>query len=272
MSQIELRTALNAPLLPPDGAGEGRGAAGIERARAAAVDAGTLAAPREAGERALRDMPPPDRHLAGAADPGGEGFRSRVGRWFREGFMGPRAGLPETVSVNMPGGGAVAFSGRSLAGMIKSLPRLDRAAARENLAATLEARLEHGRSLLEAVQGGGELPAPDAQDVADIMLFLEARAQASGNGFAEGAFSIEDADGRLAAFLNRCPEKYQRSSSHLNDTQRRHERSSARPRYGTVRGYSRRRGWSACTPPFPQGRIPRLPHEYPFRKRTCSRA
>ena len=53
MSQIELRTALNAPLLPPDGAGEGRGAAGIERARAAAVDAGTLAAPREAGERAL---------------------------------------------------------------------------------------------------------------------------------------------------------------------------------------------------------------------------
>ena len=64
-----------------------------------------------------------------------------------------------------------------------------------------------------------ELPAPDAQDVADIMLFLEARAQASGNGFAEGAFSIEDADGRLAAFLNRCPEKYQRSSSHLNDTQ-----------------------------------------------------
>ena len=33
MSQIELRTALNAPLLPPDGAGEGRGAAGIERAR-----------------------------------------------------------------------------------------------------------------------------------------------------------------------------------------------------------------------------------------------
>ena len=151
MSQIELRTALNAPLLPPDGAGEGRGAAGIERARAAAVDAGTLAAPREAGERALRDMPPPDRHLAGAADPGGEGFRSRVGRWFREGFMGPRAGLPETVSVNMPGGGAVAFSGRSLAGMIKSLPRLDRAAARENLAATLEARLEHGRSLLEAV-------------------------------------------------------------------------------------------------------------------------
>lgn len=219
MSQIELRTALNAPLLPPDGAGEGRGAAGIERARAAAVDAGTLAAPREAGERALRDMPPPDRHLAGAADPGGEGFRSRVGRWFREGFMGPRAGLPETVSVNMPGGGAVAFSGRSLAGMIKSLPRLDRAAARENLAATLEARLEHGRSLLEAVQGGGELPAPDAQDVADIMLFLEARAQASGNGFAEGAFSIEDADGRLAAFLNRCPEKYQRSSSHLNDTQ-----------------------------------------------------
>ena len=75
MSQIELRTALNAPLLPPDGAGEGRGAAGIERARAAAVDAGTLAAPREAGERALRDMPPPDRHLAGAADPGwGAGF------------------------------------------------------------------------------------------------------------------------------------------------------------------------------------------------------
>ena len=219
MSQIELRTALNAPLLSPDGAGEGRGAAGIERARAAAVDAGTLAAPREAGERALRDMPPPDRHLAGAADPGGESFRNRVGRWFREGFMGPRAGLPETVSVNMPGGGAVAFSGRSLAGMIKSLPRLDRAAARENLATTLEARLEHGRSLLEAVQGGGELPAPDAQDVADIMLFLEARAQASGNGFAEGAFSIEDADGRLAAFLNRCPEKYQRSSSHLNDTQ-----------------------------------------------------
>ena len=219
MSQIGLHTTLNTPLLTPTGGEERNGAAEGANARPGAADAGRPAAPREARERALRDMPPPDRHLAGSADPGAEGLRSRVGRWFREGSMGSRAGLPETVSVNMPGGGTVAFSGRSLAGMIKSLPRLDRAAARENLPAVLERRVAHGAELLAAVYGAAASSSPDARDVADIMLFLEARAQASGNGFAEGAFSIEDADGRLAVFLNRCPEKYQRSSSHLNDTQ-----------------------------------------------------
>ena len=184
----------------------------------------TPAGPLEARALSVRPLetrqPLMDFHLAGAATPGAEGFWSKVGRWFREGSLGARAGLPETVRVPMPGGGTVDFSGKSLAGMIKSLPRLDRAAARENLAAKLEARLEHGAALMSLIQSDGDLGAPGAQDVADLMLFLEARAQTSGNGFAEGAFSIEDPDGRLAAFLNRCPEKYQRSSSHLNDTQK----------------------------------------------------
>ena len=114
-----------------------------------------------------------DFHLAGAATPGLRGFVLKVvGRWFRARSLNARAGLPETVRVPMPGGGTVDFSGKSLAGMIKSLPRLDRAAARENLAAKLEARLEHGAALMSLIQSDGDLGAPGAQDVADLMLFF----------------------------------------------------------------------------------------------------
>lgn len=217
MPEIGLHTNVHTP--QTGSVREGGGAAGNGNVQTAPADAEALAMPSQARERARQNMPPLDRHLAGVADPGREGLMKKVGRWFREGFIRTRAGLPETVNVNMPGGGTVNFSGESLAGMIRSLPRLDRASARENLSAILEARMLNGADLLSALHNGEELPCPKAQDVADLTLFLEARALTSGNGFAEGSFSIEDADGRLAAFLNRCPEKYQRGSSHLNDTQ-----------------------------------------------------
>ena len=70
MSQIGLHTTLNTPLLTPTGGEERNGAAEGANARPGAADAGRPAAPREARERALRDMPPPDRHLAGSADRG----------------------------------------------------------------------------------------------------------------------------------------------------------------------------------------------------------
>lgn len=217
MTQIGSATSLRTPLLET-GSDVAAGRS-VRPEQPVQTDAASLRAPGEVRAAASRDMAPMDRSLAGAAAPGREGFLSRVGRWFREGSMGSRAGLPETVRVAMPGGGTVAFSGKSLAGMIKSLPRLDRAAARTNLDATLEARLAHGAGLLASIHAGTARDAPSAGDVADLTLFLDARAQASGNGFAEGAYSIEDPEGRLAAWLNLCPEKYQRSSSHLNDTQ-----------------------------------------------------
>ena len=136
MPEIGLHTNVHTP--QTGSVREGGGAAGNGNVQTAPADAEALAMPSQARERARQNMPPLDRHLAGVADPGREGLMKKVGRWFREGFIRTRAGLPETVNVNMPGGGTVNFSGESLAGMIRSLPRLDRASARENLSASPE--------------------------------------------------------------------------------------------------------------------------------------
>ena len=212
-----------------DGPVGNSGAAGIEavqlegeRIRAegtpALAQAAQLRGPAEVRADAVQQAGVPDRELRGAADPGREGLFQRIGRWFREGFLS-RAGLPETVTVRMPGGGQVAFSGESLAGMIKDLPRLDRAAARAELADRLATRIAQGHALLDSVLGGEVMQAPSTQDISDIMLYIDARAHSTGNVFEAGSYSIEDPQGHLAAYLNRCPEKYLRSSSHLNAMQ-----------------------------------------------------
>jgi len=172
---------------------------------------------REEGQRHVAQ--PPAHELAGRVRPGG--FMDSIRTWFRETRLGhtASAGLPDHVDVPMPGGGTVAFSGASLADMIRALPKAERAQARETLAATLGARLAHGQALLRDVLAGNAPERTAVQDVADLALFLDAKATATGNGFSEGAFSVEDPDGRLAAFLNRCPEKYQRSSSHMKADQ-----------------------------------------------------
>ena len=180
-----------------------------------------VAPPHVARAEGQRQVPQPRaRELAGQVRP--RGIMDSLRTWFRETHLGhsATAGLPTQVDVPMPGGGTVTFSGASLADMIRALPKSDRAQARESLAATLAARLSHGQDVLVNVLAGHAPDRTDVQDVADVMLLLDAKAKATGNGFSEGAFSVEDPDGQLAAFLNRCPEKYQRSSSHMKADQR----------------------------------------------------
>lgn len=184
-----------------------------------------LAPPNVAQANGQQLVPQQNIHqLAGHVVPGPEGFWQKAGRWLSEGFK-RNAGLPDQLPIGMPNGEVVNFPGNSLACMIKALPRLDRAAARANLIPTLEARLTHGRQLLDVIRQGpppaqpNGMPPCSVQDAADLMLYLDASCRAGGHGFAQGAYCIEDPDGNLAAFLNSCPDKYQRSSSHLNDIQ-----------------------------------------------------
>ncbi len=173
---------------------------------------------QQAGQQHIAQPGP--QGLAGQARPGG--LFQNMRRWFAEVRTShtPTAGLPAQVQIAMPGGGQVTYDGRDLAQMIRSLPNAERAAARANLSAHLAGRMQHGQTLMQDVLAGHAQPNPTAQDVADVMLFLDAKANAGGQAFSAGAFSIEDPQGHLAAFLNQCPEKYQRSSSHMSDMQR----------------------------------------------------
>ncbi len=154
-----------------------------------------------------------------------EGFFAKVGRWFSEGqkALNGTYGLPERTVISA-GGKAIGYSREELASMIKSLPRLERAAARENLAETLSARVERGHSLVKDVLSGqitgtGESQCTE-QDAADIMLFLDAKNRTSTDtSFDSGSYNIQDPEGKLYEFLDRSDDKYLRSSSHMSTMQ-----------------------------------------------------
>lgn len=199
---------LREPLLPVHGLPEAlRGARGPNAVQHAAVQYVAV---------------PEARQLAGHVAPAPVGERIR--RWFAEGTPSMRktGGLPPQVEVNLPAGGSVTYPRSALVSMIQSLPRLQRAEARANLPAVLAGRIAHGQQVVQDVLAGnaGRVAMPaTAQDISDAMLFFDAKARATGNAFSEGAFSIEDPAGRLTAFFNSCPEKYQRSSSHMKSDQ-----------------------------------------------------
>lgn len=220
MSQLDVRNiGIPVDTGGVDGLEQVNGRPGVVDVQPPAVEeARGLRPPAEVRADAVRDAGPMNNELRGAAHPERESVWSRIGRWFREGSL-HRAGLPEVVTAQMPDGSPVNFSGDSLASMIKSLPRLDRAEARAGLPGLLEARMRHGHELLGNILAGQVLDAPSISDVSDIMLYIDARAHSTGNVFEAGSYSIEDPQGRLAAYLNRCPEKYFRSSSHLNAMQ-----------------------------------------------------
>ncbi len=151
-----------------------------------------------------------------------EGFFSKVGRWFSEGHKAIKGdyGLPPSTTVNV-NGKEITYQRSELKSMISALPRLERQEARENLAATLQARVLRGEGIAQSVLAGNP---PDGncteQDAADIMLFLDAKSRLStGTSFENGSFSIEDPEGRLYEYLDFSDDKYLRSSSHLNSQQ-----------------------------------------------------
>ncbi len=151
-----------------------------------------------------------------------EGTCAKIARWFKEGSIRLKgdAGLPAQITINHPSIGEARYSAKELKSFINTLPRLERQAARENLVAHLTARIARGSEIANSVLNGSrDNVNPSLQDVSDLMLFLDAKAHATGNGFSEGAYSIEDPMGKLYQFLDRCPEKYQRASSHLQAEQ-----------------------------------------------------
>ena len=178
--------------------------------------------PAQVRAEARANAPVMDRNLAGVAAPGREGFFSRVGRFFRDlntRLFGRPFQLPENVRLAMPGGD-IDFPSSRLVSMIKALPRRERAEAADSIQQTLQARLDNGRTLLNSIYAGNAELGPSTDNVADVLLFLEAKAIQTGNAFTEGAFNIEDREGKLARWLDSCPERYQRSSSHLENQTR----------------------------------------------------
>jgi|GEM_PF-6096657 len=191
---------------------------------AAGSSAGTggITAPALARQQATRDAPAVNTNLHGAAAPGEAGFFAKIRHWLSNAVtraFGSGYTLPDPIQINLPSRGeTVSFPSEKLAPMIDALPRSQRAGAAANLAQTLAARIERGGTLLnQALSGQLENVSPNTQDVADIMLFLDVKAEQAGFSFIEGSFSIEDPSGYLARYLDRCPERYQRTSSHLDE-------------------------------------------------------
>lgn len=181
-------------------------------------ETGEIAGPEEARVQARQDAPEMDRDLAGAAAPNREGFLSRVGQFFhnlKEVLFGQGFTLPPTVTVTMPDGGTIDYPSERLTDMIKTLPKAQRAGFANDIGQFLSDRINNGHDLLNSVCNGVAQRGPDTPAIADILLFLEAKAVQSGHGFTEGAFSVEDPTGLLYQWLDSCPERYQRSSSHL---------------------------------------------------------
>ena len=218
MSQVNLNT----PLM-------GAGPASIDAPHVAAAHtaatqinnpAARLTPPAIARQQGEQQIPRMElRELAGRVQPGPRDAFARFCQGVHEFFHVRGAGLPRTLTISMPGGQPLQVSGAAFASMIKALPLADRAAARESLVAHIEARLANGHELAQTVSNGQRHGPASTGDVADLMLFMQLTAQAGGNGFSDGALSIEDPQGNLYAFLNGCPEKYLRSSSHMKALQ-----------------------------------------------------
>ncbi|MBO6002510.1 MAG: hypothetical protein J6P53_03340, partial [Mailhella sp.] len=168
-----------------------------------------------AGARAAyAQVMPRQDSLHGAAAPGRTGFLDSIKRFLLALF----SGVPSQVTAQMPDGGKVTFDGKSLKSMISALPMTQRAAAIAALGDTLSRRISHGKTVYDTAMQGNAAP-PSEDDVADMMLYFKARAMTMGHDFKSGSYSVEDPQGTLARFLDSCPGRYQRSSTHLNAMQ-----------------------------------------------------
>ena len=170
------------------------------------------------GENFQRENPPANENLRGAVNGTGlKAFFDRIGSWLTSVFSRPeRAQIPDEVRVASPwlGPDHITFTREELESMVDGQVEIG------NLAGRLSERIERGRTILSDVFRGGRQGRPATeQEAADILLCLHARAKALGEGFARGAFSVSDPDGRLADFLASSGESYVRKSTHLEGLQ-----------------------------------------------------
>ena len=219
MSQVnDIRPGIQPPDLTPVGVPGGMppavpaGAGGAAQPLPPGLDPPATFAGARA--EAVRNIPQ-QTHLRGAAAPGRNNFFAAIANF----FAGVLSKVPDRVTAQMPGGGTVTFSGKSLETMVSAVPAGQRRDAVDHLGQTLTERIAHGKHLYdEAVQGQAGPPGED--DVADLMLYVKAKAMSQGHQFTNGAYSIEDPQGDLAHWLDSCPERYQRTSTHLDEMQR----------------------------------------------------
>lgn len=156
--------------------------------------------------------------MQGQATAGREGLFSRIGTWLRKAFTGLPQGIPAQMNLNI-NGQPITISGERIKTMLTALPKTEREQALAQLPAQLNQRLNHAQTLFTNVLNGTHNAPASSADVAELMLFLHVRSEAQGLGFNSGAFNVEDTAGHLYDFLNSCPEKYLRSSSHMENEQ-----------------------------------------------------
>jgi len=158
-----------------------------------------------------------------AAKPGKEGFFSAIKNFFMGIFTKsqPELEIPDTVTVEEVTGEEIKVNGERFRGMLEALPMGEREGAAKNLDHLITERLGKGEIILQSVFSGKKLPPATTQDVSDLMLFIQLNHVAlyPNESFTNGAYSIEDPEGKLADYLDSCKEGYDRSSSHLEGLQ-----------------------------------------------------
>ncbi|MCL3883329.1 hypothetical protein [Marivita sp. GX14005] len=91
------------------------------------------------------------------------------------------------------------------------------------LEAKIQDKINLGAALVQSLQTEGVDPKakPTKEDVANVMWFLQATAEnKAGQSFKSGAVTIEDPGGALRQWLDKCPDAYQRGSSHVKGFQK----------------------------------------------------
>ena len=125
------------------------------------------------------------------------------------------AGLPDTLEVPV-GNVTVTFEKRHYEKLVAAIPAKECPKTAEKVVRPLSDRIENGRAIVrDVLEGRGAFHAASTNKVADVTLALYAAALRNGEKIHNGAFSVQDPEGRLAKWLDTCPDVYVRASSHL---------------------------------------------------------
>jgi hypothetical protein len=99
--------------------------------------------------------------------------------------------------------------------MIMDTPPADRPKSVEELKNILAARINRGQEILKAIYSGeGHRYETSLQNAACVTLAFHAATVEKGEYNERGAFSVEDPDGNIYKWLDRCKEVYLRTSTH----------------------------------------------------------
>jgi len=158
-----------------------------------------------------------DTGLLGRIKSGLSEFKAAVARIFTRPAPPPPVNIPPMVTITV-NGQSITFRKAQYEQMIMALPDSQRASAVARLTQTLEGRVTNGLFILQNLQNlppGAFTLSATTERVADLTLALYARAEAQGDGFTNGSFSVADPNGSIAQWLDSSSEVYLRSSSHL---------------------------------------------------------